>query len=288
MIEWRCRNMRKGVDNDKKKFLRKKTGEETQYPSYLRDDAAKIAILQPISYNRRFITEGMENCQPLLKWLINFKHSDAVEIIQIFPHLIAYDGDVIRKTFENLNPGYDANVSLDLTLRRGLIMIESGWDSVTDVLIKGGLRLIKLLSNQGIKKCIEEACSADETLASPLIKWIPQNQHFTARDAVEEFVMWYTGSQYRLICVGTPEESGEYFTVLDKIIIPCGSSGLTALDTLLKSFQPLNIKVPPILQKLFDLIAITTWRILKNSSRIMVRRVSARLDEFQRSHTALT
>ncbi|XP_058446531.1 uncharacterized protein LOC131427393 isoform X2 [Malaya genurostris] len=173
IIETRVANMRKDVAPEDRLFRRSKTQTKILPSKSVYEQAACMATLTPVSQNGRYISEGMASCVELHKYLLQARSSNKCKaIIECFPHLLAFDGIMVQQAFERLQPQYDKQADLKKLLSFGL-MLDCKWRDVENKYVRGTLRILKKLTNRGIKRTADDdKLSVEEILATPLIKWI--------------------------------------------------------------------------------------------------------------------
>ncbi|XP_055525219.1 uncharacterized protein LOC129718453 [Wyeomyia smithii] len=100
------------------------------------------------------------------------------EIFAVFPHLKSYNGVMIQKTYERMNPTLDRESNQKKVLVRGLLIENETLATVGDDNLRGCLRILVPLSRKGVKSQAGIEClSAEEPIAAPLVRWISINQH---------------------------------------------------------------------------------------------------------------
>ncbi|XP_058448992.1 uncharacterized protein LOC131428951 [Malaya genurostris] len=172
LIETRVSKMRKDVLPENRQFRR--TKKET---IVLKDGCVQLAAflsgLLPTPANARQISEGMIQTTDLHKLLLQKSKSN--EIVSTFPHLLSYEGEMVIQAFDRI---HEKNIQdtgdLKMLLRAGILFDNSSWNMIQDDFIKGALRLMKKISNKGIKRTtgMENNASMEEITAAPIIKWI--------------------------------------------------------------------------------------------------------------------
>ncbi|XP_062533422.1 uncharacterized protein LOC134202454 [Armigeres subalbatus] len=150
--------------------------------------------------------------------------------------------------------------------------------------IRGALRLMKKLSNRGIKRqCNMQNLSTDEMFALPLVRWASflRNEEVGYNEllAVKQAAMT-SPIEPHIICVGDRYKRGNFYIIFNKHVAPCGTSSLRAIETLFKSFHVFALEVPVLLRKLNDLVAINVFNIMQSSTKASVNLLSAKYREF--------
>ncbi|XP_058816726.1 uncharacterized protein LOC131680007 [Topomyia yanbarensis] len=173
IIETRVGNMQKDIPAEERQFRRKKPEMKILPPVSMYENAACLATLTPVPQNGRYISEGMANCTELHKSLLQQKSPDKYKaIIASFPHLLSFEGIMIQQAFDRLQPQYNKQADLAKLLCFGL-MLDIKWSEVQSKYIKGALRIMKTLTNRGIKRTTDDdTVSIEEVLAGPFIKWV--------------------------------------------------------------------------------------------------------------------
>ncbi|XP_058811380.1 uncharacterized protein LOC131692502 isoform X2 [Topomyia yanbarensis] len=169
LIETRVSNMRKDLLPEDRLFRRtKKTVIIVE--DELVQLAAHLAALIPTATNARQVAEGMAQVHSLHKALL--QENNFHIIVKTFPHLLAYEGEMIIQAFDRIQTNIHALGDLQTLLRAGLLFDNASWSMVEDDFVRGALRLIKKLSNRGIKRTtVLENASMEEIAAAPLIRW---------------------------------------------------------------------------------------------------------------------
>ncbi|XP_065077923.1 uncharacterized protein LOC135701150 [Ochlerotatus camptorhynchus] len=117
----------------------------------------------------------MADIQPFHNQLIHGKKT-VTAILQVLPHYTSYNGSMIRKAYERMNPGYDSESDLRKIFSLDL-MLESGtFTDVRDDHVRGCLRIMGQLSRKGVRKPPNVMpLGVEEELAAPLIRWIDES-----------------------------------------------------------------------------------------------------------------
>lgn len=99
LVYHRIRNCIKMLPSDMHKYKRSVTNTvEAFIPTELLNKAEILRTVEPTKSEKKRICAEMEKCFPLLKLMLNEKKS-ITEIIQMFPHLQAYNGYVVITFF---------------------------------------------------------------------------------------------------------------------------------------------------------------------------------------------
>ncbi|XP_062533242.1 uncharacterized protein LOC134202204 [Armigeres subalbatus] len=142
LIETRVSNMRKDVLPENRQFRRSKK-EKLFVDDEVNQVAAHLSALLPTSTNARQISEGMTLTFVLHKSLLHGEAGNKCDaIVEKFPHLLAYDGEMIIQAFQRIHQNSGTH-HLKVLLRTGLLLDESIWNDVEDEYIRGALRLMK-------------------------------------------------------------------------------------------------------------------------------------------------
>ncbi|XP_058448993.1 uncharacterized protein LOC131428952, partial [Malaya genurostris] len=266
LIETRVSNMRKDVLPENRQFRR--TKKET---IVLKDECVQLAAflsgLLPTPANARQISEGMIQTTDLHKLLLQKSKSN--EIVSTFPHLLSYEGEMVIQAFDRI---HEKNIQdtgdLKMLLRAGILFDNSSWNMIQDDFIKGALRLMKKLSNKGIKRTtgMENNASMEEITAAPIIKWIrfPHSEvGFDEMLAVKQLSS--TIGDSHIICAGERYCLGNMYVIFNEYVIPCGKSSLRAIEVMFKSYAVFGLQVPALIRKLYDLISINVWGTKQHS-----------------------
>lgn len=282
LIETRVCNMRKDVLPENRHF-RRATREKTVLTDEVVQIAARIAALMPSAANARQISEGMALSFDLHKFLLQEKgDSKCTMIVEKFPHLLAYEGDMIIQAFDRILQR-SAGDGLKMLLLAGLLFDESVWHDVEDEYFRGALRIMKKLSNRGIKRTNEmENMTTDEVLAMPLIQWVNFNGPevgFVELLAVKELIERQP-LQPHILCVADRYKKGNLYVIVENYVIPCGLSSLRAVEVLFKCLTVFGVDPPVLLRKLDDMVAINAFRTRETSKKTTVNNLSSRYQEF--------
>ncbi|XP_021708026.1 uncharacterized protein LOC110678841 [Aedes aegypti] len=281
LIETRVANMRKDVSPEDRKFRRAKIKSIVVTEDQV-STAAHISALNPTPGNAKIIADGMAQAHDLHESLLQKKDENRLHsIIDTFPHFLSFEGEMIIQAFDRLHEHPNNGPSLSALLRLGLLCDKTSWSQVEDDVLRGTLRLMKALSNKGVKRTSSlQNASLGELAAEPLIRWIP----FTAREpgfdellAVKEI---QPAGDPHIICAAEHFKKGNYYIALDKTIIPCGNSAVRAIEILFKSFDIFGVKAPVLLRKLDAMIASNVWRSKTSSKFKSVIDLSLRFQEF--------
>ncbi|XP_065084047.1 uncharacterized protein LOC135706360 [Ochlerotatus camptorhynchus] len=284
LIETRVSNIRKDLLPEDRLFRRTKKDIIIVEDECVRH-AAHLAALIPTAANARQIAEGMAQTNDLLKLLL--QKNNIQDIIETFPHLLSYEGEMIIQAFDRIQANIYVAGDLKTLLRVGLLFDTTSWNMVEDDFVRGALRLMKKLSNKGIKRTIiMENASMEEITAAPLIRWTKYTQTdigFDEKLAVKQSSATVVGPL--IICVADRYKQGNMYVVFNQNVIPCGDSSTRAIEILFKSFAVLGLKVPMLLRKLNDMISVNVWGTKHYSKCKSVTELTVRYKEFLNNST---
>lgn len=280
IIETRVGNMRSDVPSEDRLFQRPKLV-PIIVPEEIIEIASHAAALTPSSQNIREISEKMAKCATLHHYLLQQK-TKVTAIVKTFPHLLAYNGIMVQKAFEQLYPNARNEYDMESYLRFGLQQQPAAWKMIENVLIRGALRYMKKLTLCGIKRKADDDMTVDEFLASPLIRWIKVEGDSSHITAVESYMYAHPDLQPHLVCCADTFKNGKYYVVFSGCILPCGSEADVGIDVLLKIFPVFGIDVSVCLKKLYDLTAINVWGIDHRSSYTKVAEVTGFINEYRK------
>lgn len=94
MVYHRIRNCIKDLPSHMHKYQRPATDTDEAIPTELLNKAEILRTVDPTKSEKKKICAEMEECFPLLKIMLKEKKG-TTEIIQMFPHLQAYNGYVV-------------------------------------------------------------------------------------------------------------------------------------------------------------------------------------------------
>ncbi|KXJ75679.1 hypothetical protein RP20_CCG011244 [Aedes albopictus] len=279
IIETRVSNMRKDLPTEDRKFQRPKQT-PIELPDGIFENASYLAALTPSVQNIREISERMAQCTILHQWLLQQRNNVSESIVRTLPHILAYGGLMVQQAFERLHPNANKGCNMNTFLQLGILMEETGFESVEDAYIRGALRFLKKMTHCGIKRSVEENMTIDEFTAAPLIRWVKVEDGSTTTIAAKNHQQANRNLPPHIVCCAETFHKGDLFVLFDESVIPCGVSGELAIDVLLKIHPVLGMDVPVLLKKLYDLVAINLWGIQACSTSTKVTQLTVRLREF--------
>ncbi|XP_053686634.1 uncharacterized protein LOC128736178 [Sabethes cyaneus] len=283
IIETRCSNMRKDVSPENRLFQRPKKS-SIVIPEGIHERAVRLAIMTGNTQNAKIISDEMMHCFPLHQYLLQNKNENVTqEIITTFPHLLGYNGMMIQQAYERLHINYNKNADLEKFLSIGLLMDQGGWNNITDKCLRGALRIMKKLTNRGIKRFAEESTSMslEEITAAPLVRWLKPDLETTPIQRVKMANLQNTALPH-IACVAEKFQEGTLFLVVYGHIIECGSSSIQAIDAFFKAFDVLGAPVPVLLRKLYDFISVHLYKTLCSSGSTKVAELSLIFEEYEK------
>ncbi|XP_058814082.1 uncharacterized protein LOC131677988 [Topomyia yanbarensis] len=173
MIQTHLRNAAKNLPQSDRKFTHKiKKPNITSISSIILEQAEKCSQLERNAANFNKISKYMADTHELHVLLLYNKKS-VRDILNVFPHLMSFEGLQIQKAFEMLNPGYNTNSDLRQIFARGLLIEDDKHMNVHDDCVRGCLRTMAALTRRGIKqKSALQHKNVENELAAPLITWI--------------------------------------------------------------------------------------------------------------------
>nr|XP_029713366.1 uncharacterized protein LOC115257667 [Aedes albopictus] len=271
--------MRKDVPPENRLF-RRTTPTKLNAPEGLEDLACEVEAISATPQNARSIKDGMANCFPLHKWMLQTCKTNRLQkILATFPHLLAYNGRLIQQCFDLLKPDRNQVVELEKYLRAGTMLDKASWINVQDRDMKGLLRIFKALSNRGIKrKAGDEQMHPDELTACPLVRWIKLNDGDTDVDVLNRHAS-REDLQPHIVCVGDLFHRGQYHIICEGFIVPCGESVVNVVDVFFKMFDVLGTPVPPLLRNLHSLFAFNVFKSIENPGSQTAQDLASRIEE---------
>ncbi|XP_062557056.1 uncharacterized protein LOC134221906 [Armigeres subalbatus] len=177
LIHTHLRNASRLISPSKKKYTRKsKLSEAYSVPSEIIAMSVECAQLEATPANFRSISQMMADTQLFHNLLIKEKKT-VTEVLQALPHYKSYNGAMIRKAYERMNPRYNSESDLKSVFALGLMLNNDTFLEVKDDHIRGCLRILMQLSRKGVRKPRNvDTLGVEEELASPLVRWIPESQ----------------------------------------------------------------------------------------------------------------
>lgn len=282
LIETRVANMRKDVPPEDRKFRRGKKKHIVVTDDHI-NIAAHISALSPTPTNAKAIADGMAQVHDLHESMLQKKaESKFHNIIKTLPHFLSYEGEMILQAYNRLNEEPADGPSLNTVLRMGLLCDKTSCSEVEDDVIRGALRLLKVLSNKGVKRSSSlQNATLGELAAEPLIRWITFTETQPGFDELLAVKQSQTVSgEPHMICVAERFKKGNYYFVIDRTVVPCGNSSVRAVEIFFKSFRVFGVKVPVLLRKLDSIIATNVWRTANSSKYKAVTDLTQRFEEF--------
>ncbi|XP_058840253.1 uncharacterized protein LOC131695751 [Topomyia yanbarensis] len=283
LIHTHLRNACKLLSPSKKKHSRRpKTSKASNVSSEIISLSEECAQLEATPANFNNISKLMADAQPFHNLLINGKKT-VTDILNVLPHYKSYNGAMIRKAYERMNPNYDAESDLKKVLCLGLILEGGTFKKVQDDHVRGCLRIMAQLSRKGVRKPrIIMPLEVEEELAAPLIRWIGESPSALA-------VQLGTYAAYA-VEHGEPVpphivNQGDVFMMfVQGHIISLGTNSVQAIDTFVKSFCVFNCKVPATIIKLVELIEVLSYKVKNDSSRLSVNQLVHKMRESITAH----
>ncbi|XP_065094525.1 uncharacterized protein LOC135715041 [Ochlerotatus camptorhynchus] len=182
----------------------------------------------------------MADIQPFHNLLIHGKKT-VTAILQVLPHYTSYNGFMIRKAYERMNPGYDSESDLRKIFSLGL-MLESGTlTEVRDDHVRGCLRIMGQLSRKGVKKPPNVMpLGVEEELAAPLIRWIGESPSTLAIQMGKYAA--YAVLHNAPVRPHIVNQGNVYMMFIEGHIFSLGTSSVQAVDTFVKIFSVFNLR----------------------------------------------
>ncbi|XP_055524976.1 uncharacterized protein LOC129718326 isoform X1 [Wyeomyia smithii] len=274
MIYHRIRNIIKKLPPEMRKYQRSKSvNKTTSIPTELLSKAEVLRTLDATKNDKKRICQEMEACFPLLKFLLNAKKS-ATEIHQMFPHLSAYNGYMIRKSFTQLFPCCEPEPDFKGVLSKCLLYSSSKFMQVEDEYIKGFLRMFSSMPMRGLRRRIDGTLSiSEEQLASPFIRWLAPN--ISIAEDLKTYKESLQNEQPHVVCSAMPFKAGPLFVIINRNICIDVQCSIHAIDTLFKSFAVFGIEIPVHMRMMMDFLACVLYKNMSHSSRATVNRLVA-------------
>lgn len=278
LIETRIGNMRKDVPQDRRLFRRTIMPKIAQPTDDLSEDAGRIAAFRANPVHMRAICDGMAKCLPLFQFFVQEKH-DITLIIQHFPHILSYNGLIIQQIFESMYQTHNTTASIKKFLLKCLTL-DKGFVNVEDREVRAALRIMKMLTNRGIKRHAEDGKSMDVILASPLIRWVEVDASKSHDECIQAYLEDHPDLDPHILCIQEELKAGPYYITFHGEVIPCTKlSFASTLEIFVKIFSIFNATVPTLLRKLFDLIKLHELKIIPSSTKSTVNDLHKRLLE---------
>lgn len=274
--------MRKDILPEDRKFRRQKKKNIDVTEDHI-STAAHISALCPTPGNAKLIAEAMAQVHDLFESILQKKSENRFQdILNTFPHFVSYEGELIIQAFDRLHKQPTSGPDLQSFLRLGLLCDKTSWSQVEDDVLRGTLRILKALSNKGVKRTSTmQNVGLGELAAEPLIRWI----NFTHNDAGFDELLAVKETQPEsgdphIICVADRYKKGNYYVLFEGIVIPCGNSFLRVVEIFFKSFVVFGVKVPVLLRKLNAMITANVWHSATSSNFKSVTDLTLRFQEF--------
>ncbi|XP_055585143.1 uncharacterized protein LOC129737993 [Uranotaenia lowii] len=271
------RNLCHKVPSEKKKFKRSNKT-EIMITDEILETAEFLKKMEATSDNYTYITEYIVKCLPLFLTMLKHKKSPR-NIIDTFPHLTGYNGDIIILLFEQIKPNFNKHANFNSMCSKGLLFKTTSFCRVEDDNLKGLLRIWMQLNCQGLERKSEEG-DAEEQLASALIKWIGEDDTDLRDYLAQSEVNYIRNNTYpsgHILCQGRPFCLGIYSVYISGIIIRTNGNFLKALEV--KSHHVLGTKPSSQLAKLLEFIDFHCLKIVNTSSRNGVIKLVQAFDE---------
>ncbi|XP_038119119.1 LOW QUALITY PROTEIN: uncharacterized protein LOC6046742 [Culex quinquefasciatus] len=181
IIEWKIGNLRGKVEKNNRKFLR--PPKVCQIPEHLMDDAELIAALRPNNQHMKQICDGMAKCHPHFAFLVQ-QGKSLSDIATVFPHIVSYNGLVVLQMFEQTYPQHNVNSNMKKFLL-SCLSHNTGFSDIADRELRSAIRLMKKMSNCGVKRTISGDKSISASMAEPLMRWTSPSETTANKDVVE-------------------------------------------------------------------------------------------------------
>ncbi|XP_062538800.1 uncharacterized protein LOC134207096 [Armigeres subalbatus] len=177
LIQSHIRNAYKNILPEDKKFVhQRKPNTIIKVPPEIIEKAQAIGCVDPVPVNFHAIMKDMAETHDLLLMLLRQKKR-VQDILSIFPHFKAFNGVVIQKAYERMNPNYNKASHMKQFLSRGLMLEDENFNGVHDDHLRGCLRIFLVLGKRGTSKIIGlDSLPVEEQLAAPLVRWIPKHE----------------------------------------------------------------------------------------------------------------
>ncbi|XP_065082626.1 uncharacterized protein LOC135705004 [Ochlerotatus camptorhynchus] len=281
LIETRVANMRKDISPEDRKFRRVKNKKIFVSEEQI-SIAAHISALSPTPANIKQIADGMLQAHELHESMLQKNTPTRYQdIIDTFPHFLSYYGERIIQAFDRLQKQPSNGPLLYTLLRVGLLCVKSSWFEVEDDVLRGALRLTKVLSNKGIKRSSSSQNACITALAAePLIRWISFNHLEPGFDELLPVRQTQSVAEPHIICVAECFKQGNYYVLFKGSVIACGSSSVRAVEVLFISFVVFGTEVPVLLRKLDAMISVNVWGSKTVSKFKTVTDLSYRFKEY--------
>ncbi|XP_058820620.1 uncharacterized protein LOC131682867 [Topomyia yanbarensis] len=230
--------------------------------------------MRPISTKYQNIWPILMNCM----YCSYITKKSVRDILNVFPHLMSFEGLQIEKAFEKLNPGYNTNSDLRQIFARGLLIEDDKHMNVHDDCVRGCLRIMAALTRRGIKqKSALQHKNVEDELAAPLIIWIEDTNESLGNLLAKYIAINIESGSFpppHVVC-----KTGNYYLFMEGELIACGEDSVQAIDCLFKSFAVFGIGVPTALKKVHEFVEIIGYKLKFYSARLSVRRLTASFTE---------
>nr|XP_029718177.1 uncharacterized protein LOC115260953 [Aedes albopictus] len=284
-IYHRVRNIIKDLPSEMHRYKRTSAPKEAHVPTEMLQKAEALRMVEASKHEKKRIAAAMDACFPLLKLMLNEKKGPS-EIIQMFPHLLAYNGYLIHKSFLQLFPAVEASPDYKGVLAKGLLYSRDKFEQIEDDYIKGFLRILYKLPVRGLKRTIDGTPSiSEEKMAASVIRWM------NPTDNIENDLAQHVRSQIQfephILCVGQPLKTGRLFVVMSKQIIIAVLNSISALDVMYKSFKVFGIPIPSNLTMVVDFLECVLYKTTVRSTRKSVNSLAAAFKDAAHAEDAL-
>ncbi|XP_021694324.1 uncharacterized protein LOC110674336 [Aedes aegypti] len=277
LIHTHLRNKAKKLKAEDRKYTHKKKADKvSSIPTGIVELAEECAHKEATAANFNTIVKFMDKTHTLHIMMLQDKKPFDF-ILQTFPHFKSFDGLLIQKAYERMTPNYDKNSNLVPVFVRGLMIEPEMFSAIPDDNLRGCLRILLHLKHRGLKsqeRGPNNGLSVEEQLAADLIRFVPDTE-----TSMEEQLARYVAYNHEPVAPHMICKGGEYHLFIQGHLVKCGDSSVQAVDVLFKSFAVFRLPVPPVLQKLHDLIEISCYKVKQHSTRQIVNKLCATIQE---------
>ncbi|KAL1398892.1 hypothetical protein pipiens_002316 [Culex pipiens pipiens] len=199
--------------------------------------------------------------------------------MQAFPHVLSFQGIIIRQIFDRLHPEQSNARSIEQLLRAGILLDERSFSSFDDKLVRGALRILKQMPNRGISLKGQVGADPDVVFAQPLIQWIHTDATKSNNEWLDNHAENRINQMPHIVCLAPTKQSGQFYVVFNSYSLSVGNHFPIAVEILFKMIIALNLKTPAPLKKMYDLIALQIFKTIDSSESVAVTKLNKRLNE---------
>lgn len=280
IIQSHCHHLQTKIKPEDRKQKKRKPADNREEPSELVQPAREIASMRACNANIAEIQSGMESCHALFVFLTNKKGPNCLQnVLQAFPHVLSFQGIIIRQIFDRLHPEQSNARSIEQLLRAGILLDERSFSSFDDKLVRGALRILKQMPNRGISLKGQVGADPDVVFAQPLIQWIHTDATKSNNEWLDNHAEDESNQMPHIVCLAPTKQSGQFYVVFNSYSLSVGNHFPIAVEILFKMIVALNLKTPAPLKKMYDLIALQIFKTINSSESVAVTKLNKRLNE---------